>query len=98
VQIHAAGPQETRVERNTVRESRAMLEDSRARVFVLFLDTYHVDVSGSHDMSLAVTTRNADGVTWIAAQVSLAPLAPGDYIIEVVAGSDRRLAPFRVIP
>jgi VWFA-related protein len=48
VQIRAAGPQETRIEPNTVAESRAMLENPRARVFVLFLDTYHVDVAASH--------------------------------------------------
>jgi VWFA-related protein len=47
--IRAAGarPQETRVEPNTVRESRAMAETARGRLFVLFLDTYHVDVAGS---------------------------------------------------
>jgi len=50
IQIRAAGPQETRVEPNTVRESRAMLEDPRARVFVVFLDTYHVEIGGSHDI------------------------------------------------
>jgi VWFA-related protein len=48
IQIRAAGPQETRVEPNTVAESRSMLENSRARVFVLFLDTYHVDTAASH--------------------------------------------------
>ena len=47
VVIRAAGPQETRIEPNTVRESRSMLESSRSRVFVLFLDTYHVDLGGS---------------------------------------------------
>jgi VWFA-related protein len=46
--VRAAGPQDTRIEPNTVAESRAMLESSRARVFVLFLDTYHVDVAASH--------------------------------------------------
>jgi VWFA-related protein len=46
--ISAAGPQETRVEPNTVRESRAMAEQSKARLFVIFLDTYHVDVGASH--------------------------------------------------
>ena len=47
--IRAAGPrpQETRIEPNTVRESRAMAESSRGRLFVLFLDTYHVDAAGS---------------------------------------------------
>jgi VWFA-related protein len=48
VLVTAAGPQETRVEPNTVAESRAMLASSRARVFVLFLDAYHVSVDGSH--------------------------------------------------
>jgi VWFA-related protein len=46
--IRAAGPQETRIEPNTVAESRAMAESSRARLFVVFLDTYHVDISDSH--------------------------------------------------
>jgi VWFA-related protein len=48
VQIRAAGPQDTRREPNTVRESREALNDPRARVFVIFLDTYHVEVDGSH--------------------------------------------------
>jgi VWFA-related protein len=48
VVIRAAGAQDTRVEPNTVRESRAMAEQSKARLFVLFLDTYHVDIAASH--------------------------------------------------
>ena len=48
--IRAAGPQETRVEPNTVREMRTMVASTRARVLVLFLDTYHVDVDGSHNI------------------------------------------------
>lgn len=48
IQIRAAGAQESRAEPNTVAESRSMLENPRARVFVLFLDTYHVDVAASH--------------------------------------------------
>ncbi len=43
-------PQETRREPTTVAESRAMLENPRARVFVIFLDYYHVDVAGSRNM------------------------------------------------
>lgn len=50
VVIRGAGSQDARIEPNTVRESRAMLESSRARVFVLFLDTYHVEVEGSHNI------------------------------------------------
>lgn len=47
VVIRAAGPQETRVEPNNVAESRSMAENPRARLFVVFLDTYHVDVAAS---------------------------------------------------
>jgi VWFA-related protein len=43
-------PDATRIEPNTVSESRAMLENSRARVFVLFLDPGHVDVASSHNI------------------------------------------------
>jgi VWFA-related protein len=50
IEIRAAGPQDTRIEPNTVRESRAMLDNPRARVFVLFLDTYHVDVAASRNI------------------------------------------------
>jgi VWFA-related protein len=50
VVVRGGGPQETRAEPNTVGESRAMLENPRARVFVLFLDTYHVTVAGSSNL------------------------------------------------
>jgi len=40
-------PQELRREPNNVAESRAMLEDARARVFVLFLDAAHVAPASS---------------------------------------------------
>ena len=43
-------PQDLRREPTSVAESRAMLENPRARVFVLFLDYYHVDVGGSSNM------------------------------------------------
>ena len=50
VSIRPAGPQDTRIEPNTVAESRAMAQNPRARAFVLFLDTYHVDVGSSHNI------------------------------------------------
>ncbi len=50
VLIRGAGPQDTRIEPNTVSESRSMAQNPRARLFVLFLDTYHVDVGGSHNI------------------------------------------------
>lgn len=54
VQVHGGVPQETRIEPQTVAEGRAAAEDPRARVFVIFLDTYHTDVTGSHRMQRAI--------------------------------------------
>lgn len=42
-------PQTARVEPNTVAESRQMAERPDARLFVLFLDVWHVQLSGSHN-------------------------------------------------
>jgi VWFA-related protein len=50
VEIHGRVPQTERREPNTVREARAMAEDPRSRVFVIFLDTYHTSLAGSHAM------------------------------------------------
>ena len=50
VEISGQIPQEERREPNTVREARAMAEDPRSRIFIIFLDTYHTEVAGSHRM------------------------------------------------
>ncbi len=50
VVVRGSVPQDVRTEPNTVRESRAMLESSRSRVFVLFLDLGHVGFGGSHNI------------------------------------------------
>ena len=42
--------QETRIEPNTVGESRQMAADARARVLVIFLDTYHTQLGSSARM------------------------------------------------
>lgn len=42
VRVESGGAPVTRVEPRTARESREMAADPRARVFVLFLDTFHV--------------------------------------------------------
>jgi len=50
VVIRAAGPQDTRIEPNSVAEARSMAESPRARLFVVFLDTGHVGIAGSHNI------------------------------------------------
>jgi VWFA-related protein len=43
-----ATARDTRIDPNNLREARAMLENPRARVFVIFLDVGHVTIDGSH--------------------------------------------------
>ncbi|MDP1570312.1 MAG: VWA domain-containing protein [Vicinamibacterales bacterium] len=42
------GPESDRLEPNSVREAEAMAADPRARLFVLFMDVWHVQLSGSY--------------------------------------------------
>ena len=50
----------------------------------------------------ATPVDEADGSRWLSAQTTLAPLAPGDYLIEITAteaGAQKRtLTAFRVVP
>jgi len=52
VLVRPAGAQESRREPNTVEQSRQMAAEARARVFVIFLDTYHTTIEGSANMRL----------------------------------------------
>jgi VWFA-related protein len=45
-----------------------------------------------------VTTREENGTRWIVLDATIAPLAPGDYAIEVKAGDASRTTAFRVVP
>ena len=51
VRIRGNVPQEARRDPNTVAESRELIKDPRARVFVLFLDTRHVGPAASRTIS-----------------------------------------------
>ena len=46
----------------------------------------------------AAVRTDADGSRWRTAQLALAPLAPGDYVVEITSGSERSIAAFRIIP
>jgi VWFA-related protein len=45
----------------------------------------------------AAVRDDADGSRWRTAQLALAPLAPGDYVIELSEGDQRMLTGFRVV-
>jgi VWFA-related protein len=49
-------------------------------------------------VALTERTDAAEGVRWIVADVTLAPLAPGDYAVEVSAGGATQVTGFRMIP
>jgi VWFA-related protein len=52
-------------------------------------------------MTIPVTAairNDADGSRWRTAQLALAPLAPGDYVVEQSAGTETTLTAFRVLP
>ena len=46
----------------------------------------------------AAIRDDPDGSRWRTAQLALAPLAPGDYVIEIIAGAERTLSAFRLSP
>ena len=46
----------------------------------------------------AAVRDDADGFRWHTAQLALAPLAPGDYVIEMADGDKRTITAFRVVP
>jgi VWFA-related protein len=46
----AVTPVESRIEPNTIQQSREMAGNPRTRVFVIFLDTYHTQIEGSATM------------------------------------------------
>jgi len=50
VRVRPPVAQELRAEPNSATESRQMAADSRARIFVIFLDTYHTQIEGSARM------------------------------------------------
>jgi VWFA-related protein len=45
----------------------------------------------------SATRTDADGSRWATADLTLAPLAAGDYLLEVSADSARTLVPFRIV-
>lgn len=55
VRVETGGPMAVRREPDTTASALAMAEEARARVFVTFLDTYHVGTGGSARMRTALS-------------------------------------------
>jgi hypothetical protein len=49
-------------------------------------------------VQLSLRTDEATGLRWAVADAMLAPLAAGDYAIEVTQGEDKQVTGFRVVP
>jgi hypothetical protein len=46
----------------------------------------------------AAVRDDSDGSRWVTAQLALAPLAPGDYAVEITSADKRMISAFRVVP
>jgi hypothetical protein len=46
----------------------------------------------------ATIREDADGTRWRRVEITLAPLAPGDFIVDMTAGAERTLTAFKVVP
>jgi hypothetical protein len=64
-------------------------------------DDFEMRVQSNKELRAPVTAAvrdDVDGSHWITAELALAVLAPGDYIMELAEGENRMLTAFRVIP
>jgi VWFA-related protein len=76
--IRSAGDQEGRPEPHTVAESLAAVQDPRARVFVLFLDSRHVELGASRQIGRPmIDTLNR-------------LIGPDDYVATMMTGMSAR--------
>lgn len=54
IRVAPPAPEQSRVEPNTVAQSRALAEDPDSRLFVLFLDVWHVQLAGSRQAAAPI--------------------------------------------
>jgi VWFA-related protein len=90
-QVHTADLRFRRTERLFIEIPTSSSESPQARLLDRTGQALEIPVtSGLRD--------DPDGSRWRTAQVALAALAPGDYLVEITAGTDRTLTAFRVVP
>jgi len=94
-----AGPRETptadlrfrRTERLIIETPVSLGTDVAARLLGRTGTSLNVPITAS-------IRDDADGTRWRRVEVTLAPLAPGDYVVETTGGGERTLSAFRVVP
>ena len=62
VLVPSGGPEATRVQPDSVRASQQMAADARARVFVIFIDTYHMDAQQAEQMRVPIRRFLEEGL------------------------------------
>ncbi len=62
VVVPSGGPEATRVQPDSVRASQQMAADARARVFVIFIDTYHIDAQQAEQMRVPIRRFLEEGL------------------------------------
>jgi hypothetical protein len=90
--LRTADPRFQRNERLRLESATALEESPSARV---------LDRAGNPiAMPVQLSSRNdaTAGTRWIVADVTLAPLAPGDYAVEITLGDARQVTGFRLVP
>lgn len=90
--LATADPRFQRSERIRIEMATAMPGTPAARMLDRAGNPLRVPVQASE------RSDPSDGVRWIVAEAALAPLAAGDYAIEVTLGGVRQVAPFKIVP
>ena len=78
--------------REAIADPRQEILRTAARLF----QQQGYDATSMNDVAAALRD-DSDGSRWHTAQLALAPLAPGDYAIEMAARDRRTITAFRVI-
>ena len=80
-----------RTERLIVETPASLVTDIAARLLGRTGNALNVPLT-------ATIREDADTTRWRRVEITLAPLAVGDYVVETTAGGERTLAAFRVVP
>jgi VWFA-related protein len=80
-----------RTERITIEVSTTATDAGTARLLNRAAQTMSIPVA-------AAIREDPDGSRWRVGHLALAPLAPGDYVVEQSAGAETTLTAFRILP